>query len=61
MVEGTATGLGPNSIVLTIAISNQTFYVAVWQDKEFMVILGLLNIDSAADKKIAQAENGRIH
>ena len=61
VVEGTATGLGPNSIVLTIAISNQTFYVAVWQNKEFMVILGLLNIDSAADKKIAQAENGRIH
>ena len=61
VVEGTATGLVPNSIVLTIAISNQTFYVAVWQDKEFMVILGLLNIDSAADKKIAQAENGRIH
>jgi hypothetical protein len=61
VVEGTATGLGPNSIVLTIAISKQTFYVAVWQNKEFMVILGLLNIDSAADKKIAQAENGRIH
>ena len=63
VVEGTATGLGPNSIVLTIAISisSQTFYVAVWQNKEFMVILGLLNIDSAADKKIAQAENGRIH
>jgi hypothetical protein len=61
VVEGTATGLGPNSIVLTIAIPNQAFYVAVWQNKEFMVILGLLNIDSAADKKIAQAENGRIH
>ena len=61
VVEGAASGLGPNSIVLTIAISNQTFYVAVWQNKEFMVILGLLNIDSAADKKIAQAENGRIH
>lgn len=61
VVEGTATGLGANSIVLTIAISNQTFYVAVWQNKEFMVILGVQNIDSAADKKIAQAENGRIH
>jgi hypothetical protein len=61
VVEGTATGLGPNSIVLTLAISNQTFYVAVWQNKEFMVILGVLNIDSAADKKITQAVNGRIH
>jgi hypothetical protein len=48
-------------LTIAISISNQTFYVAVWQNKEFMVILGLLNIDSAADKKIAQAENGRIH
>lgn len=61
VVEGTATGLGPNSIVLTIAISSQTFYVAVWQNKEFMIILGILNIDSAAEKKVALAENGRIH
>ncbi len=60
-VEGTATGLGPNSIVLTVAISTQTFYVAVWQDKQFMIILAILNIDAATDKKVALAENGRIH
>jgi hypothetical protein len=61
VTEGTATGLGKNSIVLTVAISNQSFYVAVWQNKQFMVILGMLNIDPAADKKVALAENGRIH
>jgi len=61
VTEGTATGLGTNSIVLTVAISSQSFYVAVWQHKQFMVILGILNIDTAADKKIALAENGRIH
>ncbi len=61
VTEGKATGLGANSIVLTVAISSQTFYVAVWQSKTFMVILGILNIDTAADKKIALAENGRIH
>jgi hypothetical protein len=61
VVEGAATGLGPNSIVLTIAISNQSFYVAVWQNKQFMVILGILNIDTATGKKVALAENGRIH
>jgi len=60
VTEGTTTGLGPNSIVLTIAISNQTFYVAVWQNKQFMVILGVLNIDSATDKNVAVAENKRI-
>ncbi|HEV3102237.1 MAG TPA: hypothetical protein VG426_07840 [Candidatus Dormibacteraeota bacterium] len=59
--EGAATGLGPNSIVLTIAVSSQTFYVVVWQKKQFMVILGILNIDSATDKKVALAEDGRIH
>src|SRR5713101_5307929 len=58
VTEGTATGLGTNSIVLTVAISSQSFYVAVWQHKQFMVIL---DIDTAADKKIALAENGRIH
>jgi hypothetical protein len=60
-VEGTATGLGPNSIVVSASITNQSFYVAVWQAKQFMVILGNVNVDTAADKKIALAVNGRIH
>jgi len=60
VVEGKDTGLGPNSIVLTIAISNQSFYVAVWQNKQFMVILVLLNVDTTAAKKAALAENSRI-
>jgi hypothetical protein len=60
-VEGTATGLGPNSIVVSASVSNQSFYVAVWQKKEFMVILGNVNVDTAADKKMALAVDGRIH
>jgi hypothetical protein len=60
VVEGTATGLTKNSIVLSISISNQAFYVAVWQNKTFMVILAILNIDTATCKKVAQAENARI-
>jgi len=60
VVEGTATGLGKNSIVLTIAINQQSFYVAVWQNKQFMVILAILNVDTAASKKAALAENSRI-
>ncbi len=58
--QGTATGLGANSVVLTVAVSNQAFYVALWQHKAFMVILLGLNIDAAASKKAAVAENGRI-
>jgi hypothetical protein len=60
VVEGTKTGLTPNSIVLSIAVSNQSFYVAVWQNKAFMVILAILNIDPATCKKVALAENSRV-
>jgi hypothetical protein len=59
--EGTATGLGKNSIVLSVALSDQAVYLAVWQNIQFMSILGIFNIDAATDKKIALAENGRIH
>jgi hypothetical protein len=60
VIKGTDTGLSSNSVALTIAIGNQSFYVAVWQNKTFMDILGVLNIDLAASKKIATNENGRI-
>jgi predicted small lipoprotein YifL len=60
VVKGKDTGLTANSIALTVAIGNQSFYVAVWQNKAFMVILGVLNIDLAASKKIATNEDSRI-
>jgi hypothetical protein len=34
--------------------------VAVWQNKAFMSILAILNIDTATCKKVALAENSRI-
>jgi hypothetical protein len=61
VVEGTKTGLGGNSIVLNSTIANQTFYIAVWQHKAFMVILGLINVDTVSGQKVADAENKRIH
>jgi hypothetical protein len=60
VVEGTKTGLTVNSIVLSISVASQSFYVAVWQNKAFMVILAILNIDTATGKKVAVAENSRI-
>lgn len=60
VVEGTKTGLSQNSIVLSQSISNQSFYVAVWQNQAFMVILAVLNIDPTASKKVAIAVNNRI-
>jgi hypothetical protein len=60
VVEGTKSGLSDNSIVLSTTISNQSFYIAVWQNKTFMVFLAILNMDPAASKKAATAENSRI-
>jgi hypothetical protein len=60
-VVGTKTGLGANSVTLTINISTQSFYIAVWQNKAFMSILAILNIDPVASQKAAVKENSRIH
>ena len=60
LTKGTATGLGTNSITLLIAIGNQSFFVAVWQNKTFMVILAVINIETAQSKKVASNENSRI-
>jgi len=60
VTKGVDTGLSKNSIALTIAIGNQSFYVVVWQNKSFMIILGVLNVDLAQSKKIATNENSRI-
>jgi hypothetical protein len=59
-IEGTKTGLTANSLQLTQTVSNQSFYIALWQSKTFVVILVVLNVDATASKKIATSENGRI-
>src|SRR5258706_2121337 len=60
VIKGQDTGLTKNSVALTVAIGAQSFYFAVWQNKAFMVILGVLNIDIAQAKKTAPTRNGRI-
>ena len=60
VTKGTATGLGTNSVTLLIAIANQSFFVAVWQNKTFMVILAVINVDTTQSKKVASNENSRI-
>ena len=60
VVEGSKTGLSANSIVLDTQIANQSYYIAVWQNKDFMVILAVLNVDSASAKKVATSVNSRI-
>ena len=60
VTEGTKTGLSANSLVLSTTIANQSFYIAVWQNKAFMVILGIINADAGTGQKVATAENNRI-
>jgi len=60
VIEGTKTGLSANSVVLSASVGNQIFYIAEWQNKAFVVILAVLNVDVNASKKVATAENGRI-
>lgn len=60
VTEGTKTGLTSNSIVLSTAVLGQTFYIAFWQNKAYLVILYVINMDATAGKKVATAENGRI-
>lgn len=60
VIEGTNTGLSPNSVVLNASFANQTYYIAEWQSKTFLVILAALNVDANASKKVATSENGRI-
>ena len=60
VTEGAKTGLGPNSITLSTSILSQSFYIAAWQNKAFMIILGIINFDSATGQNVADAENKRI-
>lgn len=60
VLEGTQTGLSDHSIVLNTSIPPQSFYIAVWQNKAFLVILAVLNVDSTASKNVALAQNSRI-
>lgn len=59
-IVGASTGLTANSVALSQSIGNQTFYVAMWQNKAFVVILAVFNLDPAASKKVATGENSRI-
>jgi len=60
VVEGTATGLTANSIVRSADLVGQTVFVAIWQNKDLVLILAVLNLDSTASQKAAVSENSRV-
>lgn len=60
VAQGTATGLGDNSIVISLDIAGVGVYVALWQNKEFEVAMVAFN--EATDGPTAATKiNGRIH
>jgi hypothetical protein len=59
-IQGAKTGLTGNSVVVSQSLSNQTFYIALWQNMTFDVFLAVLNLDPTAAKKISTSENSRI-
>ena len=59
--QGKSTGLGANSIAYSTDVGNKPYYVVVWQQRAFVVIVLTDNLDPATGKKIAQQLNGRIH
>jgi len=57
--QGSATGLGDNSIVLSIDVAGVSVYIAVWENKTFEV--AEVDFNDATDAKAAVAKiNGRI-
>jgi hypothetical protein len=60
VLQGAATGLTPNSIVRSADLISQTVFVALWQNKSYLVTLTVLNVDAAAAQKAAVSENKRI-
>lgn len=60
LTEGTKTGLGANSAVVSGSFG-APIWIAVWVNKAFYVILIGFNVDTPAMGRIATAINGRIH
>lgn len=59
--QGAATGLGDNSIAVSFNLAGTTFYVALWQNKEFEVAILLYNLPANQGPATATRINGRIH
>jgi hypothetical protein len=59
--QGSATGLGDSSVVVSFAAAGTSIYVALWQNKEFEVAVLVYNLPSANGSSASAKINGRIH
>jgi hypothetical protein len=60
VLNGTATSLGTNSIVVKFAIANVTAYIALWQNKEFEVAMVTYDLPLTVGPAAATKVNSRI-
>ena len=57
---GEKTGLSPNSVSASIDIQKLAIYVALWQNKAFVLTLVTFNLPTDQARKAAVSENSRI-
>lgn len=60
VLDGAATGFGPNSIVVKFAIASVTAYIALWQNKAFEVTMITYDLPLTAGPAAATKVNSRI-
>jgi hypothetical protein len=60
VAQGDATGLGTNSIAVSLSLAGTTFYIAFWQNKKFEVAMIAYNVPVTDGESAAKKVNGRI-
>jgi hypothetical protein len=60
VLDGAATGFGPNSIVVKFAIASVSAYIALWQNREFEVAMITYNLPLTDGPAAASKVNARI-
>jgi hypothetical protein len=60
VAQGSSTGLGDNSTVVSASVTGFSVYVALWQKKKFLAAVIGLNLPAADGKAAAQRVDGRI-
>lgn len=60
LLEGVATGLGPNSVTDSTAFFGLPFYVAIWQYRTFTLSVIAAELDPHVVKDILAAQHARI-
>jgi hypothetical protein len=58
--QGSATGLGDNSVQVEFTIAGQSFYAAFWQRDKFEVAMVTFNVPAADSEAATKKINDRI-